>query len=189
MNILYIHGFGSRFDPKSDKVSALSGIGEVFGSTYDWTRPLEETFADIADDIAEYNPDIIIGTSMGGWAAANIGSEYGIPFVSINPAINPAETLQRYVGRGIDWTGKHFSLSAETVAEYFPMRDDGYGLILLDEGDEVIDSKETINRYVDCLELVTYEGGSHRFDHMPDALTEIVNFYNRASATYGFADV
>lgn len=190
MNILYLHGFGSYFDPASDKVMALESLGTVHGVSLDWTAPLEETILKIVEVVEDLHIDLIVGTSMGGWAAANVGSEIGVPFVAINPAIDPAKSLMRYVGEDrIDYSRKLYTLTEETVREYFPMTNLGYGLILLDLGDEVVDAQETINSYEEYHQIVTFEGGSHRFDHMVSGVEYIKEFYNRASTTYGFADI
>lgn len=189
MNILYVHGFGSDFDPSSDKVMALEELGKVHGVSLDWTKPVEVTLMQIVEAVESLDIDLIVGTSMGGWAAANVGAELGIPFVAINPAVDPAKSLMRYTGERIDFCRRMYNLTEETVREYFPMTREGYGLIMLDLGDKIIDSQETINSYEEFHQIVIFEGGSHRFDHIASGVEYIKEFYNRASTTYGFADI
>lgn len=189
MNILYLHGFGSCFDPASEKVIALEHLGVVHGINIDWTVTVEKTLMQIVEAVESLDIDLIVGTSMGGWAAANVGAELSIPFVAINPAIDPSKSLMRYVGERIDYNRRLYNLTEETVREYFPMTELGYGLILLDLGDEVVDAQETINSYEEFHQIVIFEGGSHRFDHMASGVEYIQEFYNRASTAYGFADI
>jgi len=42
--------------------------------------------------------------------------------------------------------------------------------LLLDMGDELIDSSKTQEKYNDIAEVFTYVGGSHSFEHIQDAL-------------------
>lgn len=40
IRIMYLHGYGSRFDPHSDKMQVLSRLGEVFGPDLDYGQGL-----------------------------------------------------------------------------------------------------------------------------------------------------
>lgn len=185
MNILYIHGFGSRFDPLSEKVVELSKLGKVEGIDIDWTENSADNVVRIGTAVRATEADLLVGTSMGGWGAAAAGAILGIPFVAINPSINPRETLSRYVGAGSNYDGVPYYLSEETVRKYFPIPKSGCGLILLDEGDEVLPYEETVEALRMHYDINTFEGGSHRFEHMEQALPIIENFYNRATVSYG----
>lgn len=185
MNILYIHGFGSKFDPSSDKVISLSKLGNVEGIDIDWTRPAQHNISRIIEAAAPM-ADLIVGTSMGGWGAAKAGAAIGVPFVSINPAVDPGQSLKRYLGDGIDYNGALYSLVKKTVETYTAIDGSGCGLILLDEGDTVIPYKPTVKALTDHYDINTFEGGSHRFEHMEQALPIIKQFYNKASVSYGF---
>ena len=50
-------------------------------------------------------------------------------------------------------------------------------LVLLDEGDEVIDFRPAQLFYRTCAKVIVYSGGSHRFEHMAEALPEIRRLY------------
>lgn len=189
VNILYVHGFGSSFDPESEKVKALSEVGTVYGVNLDWSQSPSVALEQISDSILENKIDLVVGTSMGGWAAAASGTEHGIPFVSINPAINPSSSLLRHVGHGVDYLGRKYSLSEKTVAEYEPLRTGGCGLILLDLADDVIDARSTINSYSEHYQCVEFHGGSHRFEHMRESLATITEFYSSAEIIYGLDEI
>lgn len=185
MNILYIHGFGSRFDPSSEKVLTLSQLGPVAGVDLDWSAPAQQNIDDISFAIAHESVDLLVGTSMGGWGAATVGALYGIPFVAINPAVSPQDVLRRRLGDGVDYDGQPYTLTEETLSTYKALSGEGYGLILLDEGDEVIPAYHTVAALIEYHDINMFAGGSHRFEHMQDALPMIKEFYNRASASYG----
>ena len=47
--------------------------------------------------------------------------------------------------------------------------------VILDLGDEILDVRRTIRKYEGKVALHVFEGGSHRFDHMEDALPKILD--------------
>jgi predicted esterase YcpF (UPF0227 family) len=185
INILYIHGFGSRFDVNNEKVQELKNIGIVFGINIDYTKPFDYNMGAIMDVIIVEQIDMVVGTSMGGYMAAQSGSKCGVPFVAINPAVDPATTLQRYVGAGTDYSGKKYTLDKSTVSEYTSIDTDGCGLILLDMGDDVIDPIITNNKLQNHYKVVTFEGGTHRFDHISDSINFIEDHFHSCQLSNG----
>jgi predicted esterase YcpF (UPF0227 family) len=174
MKILYIHGFGSDFDPTGRKLSALSTIGEVAGINLDYTDP-QCVFTSLNHFITADDFDVIVGTSLGGYLAGVLGTRREIPFVSINPAIDPHITLRKYLGTHLGYTGKEYTLTEEVVRAYAEDKFEaiapkGRGLVLLDMGDDVLDSTETLARLSPSIQVVTFPGGSHRFDHIMESL-------------------
>lgn len=171
--IMYCHGFASNFDPQKDKAKALSMLAPVQGVTVDYTSPPEKVFEAFAAPIQEPSRTLIVGTSMGGFFTAWLGSAFNVPFIAINPAVSPATSLQKYLGRGQTHFGTPYDLKREVVRAYqdIPFRLDGPGEIVLDLGDEVIDAQETLAMVANRLPTTTFQGGSHRFDHMSELLT------------------
>lgn len=166
--IFYCHRFGSYYDSSKDKVRALRSAAMVDGNTVDYTRPPHKVFASFAKAMSPRKKHLIVGTSMGGFFAAWLGSELGLPFVAINPAIQPAVSLRKHIGEGQAPYGTQFFLKEDTVDAYrgLPFRVDGSGFIAIDLGDKVIDPQETLRAVGGSLPIVTFPGGSHRFDHM-----------------------
>lgn len=186
MNILYIHGFGSSFDPNSKKVTALKTLGNVYGIDIDWTLHSEVNIKKILKRIIEVDADLLVGTSMGGWGAATVGSDCGIPFVAINPVTNPAESLKKYIGKGLNYDNEtEYNLTLETVESYRPIAQTGYGLILLDEGDDVISAHNTSELLNSTYRINMFKGGSHRFEHIDDSIPLIKEHYNKGLVSYG----
>ena len=173
--ILYCHGFASNFDPAKEKVRALSTLAPVDGVTVDYTLPPSQVFAAFSGAIVAPKNTLIVGTSMGGFFAAWLGCELGLPFIAINPAITPANALRKYIGVGPTHYGTTFDLKQEVTDAYsgLPFRADGDGIVVLDLGDEVIDAHATITALKNRIPLITFPGGSHRFDHMHAFLPEI----------------
>ena len=133
----------------------------------------------------------LAGTSLGGYWAARFGREFGIPAVLINPTIHPHRSLQRYVGHKLlnFVTRDRNILRKEVPASYGDIEREGDFLILLDKGDEVLHYREAEQWFAGGTaasttapaadhkcKIATFEGGSHRFDHMDESHPEILEF-------------
>lgn len=105
MKIFYCHGFASQFDPNSSKLKILSRLGSIEGQNIDYTNPAEEVVQFCVDAVIKADIDLLVGTSMGGWLASIVGARIGIPFVAINPAIDPSQAMKKHVGTGLDFQG------------------------------------------------------------------------------------
>ena len=170
LSIFYCHGFASSFDPTKSKVQILTRLGPVDGCNIDYTRRADEVVSHVIEQGNFASVDLIVGTSMGGWLAAELGSSLEIPFVAINPAVDPSQTLRKYIGASEDYQGRPYRLTESAVASYYPIAKNGCGLILLDEGDEVIDARHTQEVLKQHYQIEVFEGGNHRFAHMEEAL-------------------
>lgn len=185
MIYIYLHGFNSAYDPASTKVHVLSSLGEVIGITYNTFGTYEEIFSEISSQIP--NEEVVfVGTSLGGFWAAEMGSRYGVPSVIINPCTDPLNMLQKYVGdEQTNYVNGEVKTLTQEAANSYPAtgisRSGHYlPLVLLDMGDEVIDSFET-RQTLTGFPMVHYAGGSHRFDHIEDAIEEIIKYVNHCS--------
>jgi predicted esterase YcpF (UPF0227 family) len=79
--ILYLHGLES--DPGGPKVSFLAEKGMVYAPAMDYkTLNLDEFICTLGI------PDLIIGSSMGGYVADIIGSQLGVDVLLFNPALH-----------------------------------------------------------------------------------------------------
>jgi len=166
----YLHGFSSRFDNSSDKLKTLARLGPVYGHDIDYTLGSEEVIEESLDKLMQINPDLLVGTSMGGWLAGILGAESGIPFVAINPVTDPDQMLKARIGQGVDHQGKPYELTASAAASYYTFTLYGSGLILLDKGDELLRWYDTARILGDYFPVHCFDGGSHRFEHMNEAL-------------------
>jgi predicted esterase YcpF (UPF0227 family) len=172
VSILYCHGWGSRFDPRTAKIRALAKMRPVDGITVDYTIQPQVVFEKYANRLKLHPEALVVGTSLGGFFAAWLGAELGRPFIAINPSIAPSKTLRAYVGHGVNYFGEPFELTEGCVTAYdaLSFRVDGQGTIILDMGDEILDAQATLDFVMGRLPVVTFEGGSHRFDHMAELI-------------------
>lgn len=184
MKIIYLHGFNSAYDMTSSKVFSLSEIADVTGITYD-TYDTYDTFENIFEFLSEkieYDSNtIIVGTSLGGFWAATMAKHFKMPSVLINPTHSPHETLKRYVGEtylnyvtgdvktlgfNISETYKNFQIIGSDESFFIKP------LVLLDEGDEILDVEET-RKMLNGFKIISFSDGNHRFSHIKESLPEI----------------
>ena len=199
MLYVYLHGFNSAYDPTVSKVQSLLNLGEVIGITYDSFG----TYQGISDQISheffaqvhDRDDVVFVGTSLGGFWAAEMGRRFGAPSIAINPCIDPRNMLHRYVNEPqVNYiSGKRDVLSAAVVhtypsEEHFPDISAYKFLpfILLDANDAVINSFETLRKTIQMPGMI-WEGGSHRFEHMQESLELISRYVNRCYST-GISD-
>lgn len=188
MKIFYCHGFASQFDLNSSKLEILSRLGSIEGQNIDYTNPAEEVVQYCVDAVIKADIDLLVGTSMGGWLASIVGARIGIPFVAINPAIDPSQALKKHLGTGLDFQGERYRLTDSVVDSYGPLATNGCGLILLDQEDDVIDWRVTHDLLREHYSVVSFPGGSHRFEHLEEALPLIEAFLERSSPVYGLGE-
>ena len=188
LKVYYLHGFASYFEPQKPKIKTLSKLGPVTGHNIDYTWPANKVVSTTRDLISKSEPDVIVGTSMGGWLAATVGAQLRIPFTAINPAIDPSKSLLKHVGEGVDFQDCNYYLDEATVNTYFPIETRGCGLILLDADDEVMNSQATKDALDSHFQVEMFPGGNHRFSHLEESLPLITNLCDMADINYGLHD-
>tara|TARA_R110000744_G_scaffold345133_1_gene450556 strand:+ start:161 stop:652 length:492 start_codon:yes stop_codon:yes gene_type:complete len=82
--ILYLHGLESG--QGGEKVEFLAKKAFVHAPELDYTR--SDIFPFLISTVEEFKPDVIIGSSMGGYSAFVLGALYKIPVVAFNPALH-----------------------------------------------------------------------------------------------------
>lgn len=193
LTILYLHGFASVFNPDSNKVKALSKLGKVVGFDIDYAKTRGEIEEDILRFVYSNDIDLIVGCSMGGYNAINIGAATGIPCVALNPALFPERKLKERVGKTVAnyVTKEKIVITEDHVKSYnpfdkeFSFETEAFCLVLVDEDDDVIDAQETFDILAGTYECIMFKGGSHRFEHMEEALPFVTELLDRAEAVYG----
>lgn len=88
-------------------------------------------------------------------------------------------TLSKYIGSHVDHYGRPFTLDQTTVDEYPDFLPSSNGMVLLDMGDELIDSFATLKAIGHQMTVHTFAGGSHRFPHIDEALPLIVEEFEQ----------
>ena len=145
---------------------------------------LREYFAHVRRESPQDKKLLLVGSSLGGFWARYLAPELGAGMVLINPALHPETDLLDVVGPNRnEATGEEYVLTEQQVralARYQVPRCSPAvpTLVLLDEGDDLLDYRRAQAYYRDCGRVVVYPGGSHRFDHLAEALPEIRALYD-----------
>ena len=192
--LVFLHGLGGDHTNWQPQFAEFASDYRCVAWTlpgYGLSPPLEAlTWSNLSDMLARVLDDIgvdratIVGISMGGYIAANSWM-FGIPFVALNPAINPRASLQKYIGTNKDFSGREYTLLKEVVVRYpdFPTGG-GYGLVLCNMGDELLSCEDTYDYCKDYHHVICFPGGDHRFSNLEERLDEIESFYRMAETSY-----
>ena len=181
--LIYLHGF--RSSPKSAKASLLAERMRTLGRAADFVCPQlpASPFAalELVRKLAPQPRDTLIGSSLGGFYATWLAEKTGARCVLLNPAVDPADGLQRYVGvQTMFHSDEPFEFKVEHVAELraltvgaitFPAR---YFLIAA-KGDELIDWRDMVAHYPGARHKVL-EGSDHGLADFPQYLDEVLEF-------------
>jgi len=84
MNILYIHGLNGSLSP--EKRIILEHYGNVFSPSIDYEKA-PNSITDIIEYYPNINFDIVMGSSMGGFAGYYVSNHFQCPALLFNPAL------------------------------------------------------------------------------------------------------
>lgn len=104
MKILNIHGY--KGNAENSAYFALKELGHDVISPqldYDAESP-ENILSSLSAVLSDSKPDVIVGTSLGGFFALLLSIESGLPSVLVNPCLMPFVTLPQ-LGYGGDISG------------------------------------------------------------------------------------
>ena len=138
MKVWYLHGLESA--PGGPKVDFLNEVADdVYAPAMDYTS--HKAFGELYREITKKGkPDLIIGSSMGGYFADAIASHFGIKTILFNPALH---------SRSIDYN--------------FRYGKEGYKrTIVLGKDDTVILPERTKEIVGDTAKIINIEGMGHR---------------------------
>lgn len=181
MLFFYVHGFGSSAGSrKGQALKRLLSGHRVVGLEYPYP-PDEAVRTLIAQSRAAGAGDeacAFIGSSMGALYTRYLAPRFGARAILINPVVR-ARVLRGLIGPVRNYyTGEPYDWREEDVQAL--MRYDVPltvpALVLLDEGDEVLDYREAVAAYRDIAEVVAFPGGDHAFAHLEESIPRITRF-------------
>jgi len=186
-HLLYLHGF--RSSPRSAKAQILADhVAKNHPGVRWWCPQLppspRETAALLADGIANWPRQgmAVIGSSLGGYYASWVAHLARCRSVLLNPAVQPARDLQKYVGPLHAWHDPqaHFDFRPKDIDELRALDTRGQHapapeMLIIAQGDEVLDWREMSARYPHALQLVQ-EGGDHALSNFADYLPQVDEF-------------
>lgn len=184
-HLLYLHGF--RSSPQSAKARRMAAWVQATRTDLHWWCPQlppspREAMAMVEDTVRSWPAQrmAVIGSSLGGFYATAVAERFGCPAVLLNPAIDPARDLARYIGEQTAFhdPAERFFFRAEFIDELraitpAAITEPQRYFAVIAKGDEVLDWREMSSRYAGCR-IKLLEGGDHAlsdFDaHLPDIL-------------------
>ena len=184
-HVLYLHGF--RSSPQSFKAQHLRAWMQQHRPDVVWwcpqLPPSPRAAMELVDDGITAWPRetmAVVGSSLGGFYASVVAERHGCPAVLLNPAVDPARDLAKYIGEQTAFhdPAERFFFRAEYVDELraltpavLTQAERCFAVIA--KGDEVLDWREMTSRHAGAS-IKLLEGGDHAlsdFDtHLPDVL-------------------
>lgn len=186
-HLAYLHGF--RSSPRSFKAQRMQAVVSQLNAggaqlTY-WCPQLPPSpraaIELVEQELRTWPADqrAVIGSSLGGFYATVLAERLGCPAIVINPAVEPARDLARYIGEQTSYhdPDDRFFFRPEFVDELqalavMPTRPERY-FALIATGDEVLDWREMQARYAACPMRVV-QGSDHSLHDFEAYLPEVL---------------
>ena len=186
-HLLYLHGF--RSSPQSTKARMMAArMAQDYPQVTWWCPQLppspREAMALVSNGIKEWPRAsmAVVGSSLGGFYASWLAETRGCKAVLLNPAVNAARDLAKYVGEHSNWhdPGERFVFKAGYVDELRAMEVTGKALpdhyfAIIAKGDEVLDWREMTARYPGA-DIHLLEGGDHALSDFDGHLDAVLAF-------------
>jgi predicted esterase YcpF (UPF0227 family) len=187
-HLLYLHGF--RSSPQSAKARLMAQHIAEHHTQVVWYCPQlppspRAAMEMVSQATADWPADsmAVVGSSLGGFYATWVAEQRGCKAVLLNPAVNPARDLEKYIGEQTQFHApeEHFYFQAEYVQELRdlvcgPLRQPQKYFSMIAKGDEVLDWHEMLARYQGGKVLLL-EGGDHAIsnfaEHLPAVMTHL----------------
>jgi predicted esterase YcpF (UPF0227 family) len=189
--IIYLHGLNSAGSSHKaavlrERLTPIKVVSPSYPaqSVAEAVASLTAQLSELLEQMDQGTPRILVGSSMGGFYGAWLANRLGFDhLVMINPALRPWELLQQVEGwQYNEAKGERYYLSAQMVAatRAFAAEPAEIGLpvtLLHDKGDELIDYRQAVEAYRGIADIRLFEGGSHAFEHMDEAVAIIGGIY------------
>jgi uncharacterized protein len=121
----------------------------------------------------------VVGSSLGGFYATRVALDTGCRTVLLNPAVDPARDLAKYIGEQSAWHDpeERFYFRAEFVTELRELAGSTLPhpervLAVIAQGDEVLDWREMVGRYPG-VRLKLLDGSDHALSDFDDHINEV----------------
>ena len=128
----------------------------------------------------------VVGSSLGGFYATAVAQQTGCQAVLLNPAVNPARDLAKYIGEQTHWhePQERFFFKPDYVQELRDLTVSGLArpehyLAVIAKGDELLDWREMQARYAGA-QLRLLEGGDHALSDFDTHLPAVLAFLGLA---------
>ena len=189
--LIYLHGFLSS--SKSDKAVSLNEyvqnelIELIDQGKLDVLIPTlphkpKQAIKFIEELIIDSDKTVLIGSSLGGFYSIYFAEKLQCKAILVNPLVSLQESLAgSFLGSHVNpYSGECFDIEMADVEyllslEHIIINNHGKYLLLLEEGDEVLDYKLALKKFNRAVQHVL-PGGSHRVVNFKKYIPEIMKF-------------
>lgn len=194
VDVVYVHGFNSGVKPnKLEKLSNVLNTGgdivyRVHGVQWDSELDYQTNFNNLVEQINQFNNEVLlIGCSLGGFYARQIGNVIDCSVVLINPVVDPQSQLKCLLGQHTNYvTGKTYTFTQKLLNSYvIDSTDRGNkltyvsdnDLLLVGNGDLVEHNRSRFGKIIHTTtdHRVDDYNDLHDFKHQVDMLTSLRN--------------
>lgn len=190
-HLLYLHGF--RSSPQSAKARQVGARVAARHPGVAWWCPQlppspRQAMADVMAGIAGWPKGrmAVVGSSLGGFYATCVAEATGCRAVLLNPAVDPARDLAKYIGEQTAWhdPAERFYFEPRFVDELRalaagPVRHPENYFAIVAKGDEVLDWREMTGRYPGAR-IKLLEGSDHALSDFDEHIDELFAFLHLA---------
>ncbi|NCC98843.1 MAG: hypothetical protein EOL95_03935 [Bacteroidia bacterium] len=188
--ILYIHGFNSAGGgTKSELLHVALPKYKILSPTFDYKN--FDAAVKLLNSLMKVNrPDVVVGTSLGGFLAMYAGYKYNAKCIIINPTTHPSETLARFVGENKNLlTKQKYMFTESDLSKYKDFEDKEFKQIslidekthfLLSNDDELLGDHHYLEqKYFSCKHFSYFDGYGHRFTSTKPIVAAIENLLGK----------
>ena len=187
MNVIYLHGFKSNSDSIKGQLlkQYCQNNSKMSVHLPDLNRSPQEVIEQLSE-LIESMPDVVlVGSSLGGFYATYLVAQHAVPAVLINPAMRPWQLFRELFDEQLpyqvhpNWCLDNTDLDQLEQLALPIAQDADKILVLLQQGDEVLDYREA-HRYYSAARppamLMTETQGSHGMDDFAEKIPLLLQF-------------
>ncbi|OCR24345.1 esterase [Pseudomonas syringae] len=182
--LLYIHGLNSS--AQSKKASQLIALMQSLGLSEQLHVPElhhhpRQAMLQLESAVETLGRPLLVGSSLGGYYATHLAQRHGLKAVLINPAVNPHQLFDGFVGTqqnlytGETWELTHDHVVALSELEVPAPQDPQRFQVWLQTGDETLDYRRAETFYRACA-LRIQAGGDHSYQGFAAQLPALLSF-------------
>jgi predicted esterase YcpF (UPF0227 family) len=190
-HLLYLHGF--RSSPQSAKARQMATRVATQHPGVTWWCPQlppspREAMARVMQGIAPWPRAqmAVVGSSLGGFYATHVAEACACKAVLLNPAVDPARDLGKYIGEQTSWhdPAERFYFEPRFVDELRalecgPVADPARYFAVIAKGDEVLDWREMTGRYPGAR-IKLLEASDHALSDFDAHIDDVMGFLDLA---------
>lgn len=187
MNIIYLHGFKSNSNSIKGKLLQhyCAKYPEIQVHLPDLNMSPKAAIAYVSGLIESMHDVALLGSSLGGFYATHLVAQHAVPAVLINPAMRPWQLFRELFDEQLPYqVHSKWCLDEADLVQLqqlaLPVAQDADKiLVLLQQGDEVLDYREA-HRYYSAAHppaiLMTEAHGSHGMDDFAEKIPFVLQF-------------